>query len=140
MAPAGNQPYDDQKGSPDRFGYSWERFSDLTPEQEAQFRLWTTHLSPERDWAGKSFLDGGCGAGRNSYWAMSYGAASCVAVDLDERSLQAARRNLARFPAAEVRKCSLYDLPYHDCFDIAFSIGVIHHLNDPRRAVRKLAA
>jgi SAM-dependent methyltransferase len=131
--------HDDRKGSPDRFGYSWERFSELTPEQEAQFRLWTTHLSPEHDWRGKTFLDGGCGAGRNSYWAMSYGAKSCVAVDLDDRSLDAARRNLARFPTAEVRKCSIYEIPYENEFDIAFSIGVIHHLNDPALAVRKLA-
>jgi SAM-dependent methyltransferase len=130
---------DDSMGSPDRFGYSWERFSDLTPEQELQFRRWTTQLSPERDWQNKTFLDGGCGAGRNSYWAMSYGAKSCVAIDLDERSLEAARRNLARFATAEVRKCSIYDLPYRDTFDIAFSIGVIHHLESPELAVRKLA-
>jgi len=135
----GIEQHDDRKGSPERFGYSWERFSDLTPEQEAQFRLWTTHLSPERDWRGKSFLDGGCGAGRNSYWAMSYGAASCVAIDLDDRSLDAARKNLGKFPTAEVRKCSIYEIPYRDQFDIAFSIGVIHHLNDPALALRKLA-
>jgi len=41
---------EDFKGSPDRFGYSWERFNELTPEQERQFQLWTVHLSPERDW------------------------------------------------------------------------------------------
>ena len=131
--------HEDRKGSPDRFGYSWERFNELTPEQERQFQLWTAHLSPERDWKGKSFLDGGCGAGRNSHWAMSYGAASCVAIDLDDRSLQAARRNLAKFPTAVVRKCSIYDIPDSDAFDIVFSIGVIHHLNDPALGVRKLA-
>ena len=134
-----HEGYDDHKGSPDRFGYSWQRFNDLTQEQETQFRGWTVHLSPERDWKGKSFLDGGCGAGRNSYWAMSYGAESCMAVDLDDRSLEAARRNLSGFPTAEIRKCSIYDIPFQDRFDIAFSVGVIHHLNDPQLAVRKLA-
>lgn len=131
--------HEDKKGSPDRFGYSWERFSDLTPEQEAQFQRWTTHLSPHRDWKGKTFLDAGCGAGRNSHWAMSYGAQSCVAMDLDDRSLDAARRNLAKFSTAEVRKCSIYDIPFDNEFDIVFSIGVIHHLNDPELALRKLA-
>jgi len=129
---------EDLKGSPDRFGYSWEQFNELTREQERQFQLWTVHLSPERDWQGKVFLDGGCGAGRNSYWAMSYGAKACVSIDLDERSLAAARRSLAKFPSAEVRKCSIYDIPYKDMFDIVFSIGVIHHLSDPAVAVRKL--
>lgn len=131
--------HDNRQGSPDRFGYSWERFSDLTADQEAQFRLWTTPLSPDRDWQGTTFLDAGCGAGRNSYWGMSYGAASCVAMDLDDRSLDAARRNLGKFPTAQVQKCSIYDIPYRDAFDIALSIGVIHHLNDPELAVRKLA-
>lgn len=129
----------DQKGSPDRFGYSWDRFNELTPEQESQFQLWTVHLSPQRDWKGKSFLDAGCGAGRNSHWAMSYGADSCVSIDLDERSLAAARRNLAKFPSADVRACSIYDIPYQDRFDIVFSIGVIHHLDNPAFAVSKLA-
>ena len=129
----------DRGGSPDRFGYSWERFSDLTPEQEQQFRLWTIHLDPARDWKGKTFLDGGCGAGRNTYWAMSYGARASTAIDLDDRSLEAARRNLAKFPTATVRKCSIYDIPFVDEFDIVFSIGVVHHLADPQLAVRKLA-
>src|SRR5689334_5343170 len=98
----------DRKGSPERFGYSWNRFHEITREQEQQFLLWTTNI-PKEDWTGKRFLDAGCGAGRNSYWPMSYGAASCVAADLDERSLQAARENLARFSTAEVRRCSIYD-------------------------------
>ncbi len=132
--------HDDWKGSPERFGYSWDRFNELSPEQERQFQLWTTHLSPQHDWKGVAFLDAGCGAGRNSYWAMSYGARSCVAIDLDDRSLQAARRNLAQFPAVEVQKCSIYDIPYQDTFDIVLSIGVVHHLNNPALAVRKLAA
>jgi SAM-dependent methyltransferase len=130
---------EDERGSPDRFGYSWDRFNELSPEQERQFQLWTKHLSPERDWKNVDFLDGGCGAGRNSYWAMSYGARSCVAIDLDDRSLAAARRNLAKFPGAEVKKCSIYDIPFQQRFDIAFSIGVIHHLSEPQVAVRKLA-
>src|SRR4030095_12939500 len=129
---------DDIKGSPDRFGYSWHRFSTPTQDQEKQFQGWTVHLNPASDWVGKSVLDAGCGAGRNSYWAMSYGASRCVAMDLDDRSLAAARDNLAQFPAAEVRKCSIYDVPFEDEFDIVFSIGVVHHLSDPARAVRKL--
>jgi SAM-dependent methyltransferase len=139
MQPVGTGQPDDLKGSPERFGYSWDRFNTLTAEQERQFRLWTVHISPETDWKDKVFLDGGCGAGRNSYWAMSYGARSCVAIDLDDRSLDAARRNLQPFPSAEIRKCSVYDIPFKDTFDIAFSIGVIHHLSDPALAVRKLA-
>ena len=119
------------KGSPERFGYSWGEFNELTSQQEEQFRRWTVHLRPESDWKGKLFLDAGCGAGRNSYWAMKYGAAGGTAIDFDNRSLAAARRNLAAFPQVEVRQQSLYDLTQEGVFDICFSIGVIHHLDDP---------
>jgi SAM-dependent methyltransferase len=131
-----NHAVDD--GSPDRFGYSWERFNRPTPDQDVQFRRWTVHLDPAIDWLGRRFLDAGCGAGRNSYWAMTYGAAGGLAVDIDERSLGAARANLARFPTVEVRFQSIYDLEESEAFDIVFSIGVIHHLSDPDLAIRHL--
>jgi SAM-dependent methyltransferase len=129
---------DVSKGSPERFGYSWGEFNELTSQQEDQFRRWTVHLRPESDWQGKLFLDAGCGAGRNSYWAMTYGAAGGTAIDLDNRSLTAARRNLAAFPQVEVRQHSLYDLTEEGVFDICFSIGVIHHLDDPLLAISKM--
>ena len=47
--------------------------------------------------------------------------------------------NLARFPAVEVVRSSAYDLPFADRFDIAFAIGVIHHLEDPQRALQRMA-
>ena len=121
-------------GSPDRFGYEWNTYSAIAPEHEEQFRRWLPFYSPG-DWAGKCFIDVGCGMGRNSYWPMRDGAAKCYAVDVDDRSLAAARRNLAGFASAEVRKCSAYDLPWCDTADIVFSIGVIHHLEFPGRGL-----
>ena len=122
------------KGSPERFGFEWGKYSTLKPEYEEQFRRWLPFFKPE-DWRSKRFVDVGCGMGRNSYWPMSYGAAGGYAVDLDDNSLAAARRNLADYPGIEVRKCSGYDLPWTDELDIAFSIGVIHHLEFPERAL-----
>jgi SAM-dependent methyltransferase len=69
---------------------------------------------------------------------MKYGAGSGVAIDVDERSLQTARRNLAPFHTVIVRYCSIYDIPYEREFDIAFSFGVIHHLDDPDLAIDQL--
>ncbi len=127
------------RGSPERFGYEWNAYSEVLPDYEEQFRRWMPWLSPA-DWAGQSFLDVGCGMGRNSYWPLSYGASEGAAVDLDARSLAAARRTLAPFPAHEVREGSAYDLPWRDRFDIVFSIGVIHHLAEPARALAEMTA
>ena len=125
-------------GSPDRFGYSWDRFHELTKNQENQFRLWTSLIDPETGWKDRTILDVGCGAGRNSYWAMTYGASGGLAIDLDERSLERARHNLESFPGMEVRKASIYDLESSEEVDIAFSIGVIHHLEEPDKALSRM--
>ncbi len=69
---------------------------------------------------------------------MSYGAHACLAIDADERTLARARENLAPYPTAEIRQESIYDLAESDVFDVAFSIGVIHHLSDPDAAVARL--
>jgi len=126
-------------GSPDRFGYEWHTYSQLLPEYEEQFRRWTAHLKAE-DWRELTFLDVGCGMGRNSYWPMTYGAAGGLAIDVDERSLAAARSILARFPSVRVERRSAYDIGCRDEFDVVFSIGVVHHLQYPERALANMAA
>jgi SAM-dependent methyltransferase len=125
------------QGSPDRFGYEWQNYSEILPEHERQFLGWTAHLKPE-DWRDKTFLDVGCGMGRNSYWPLKYGASDCIAIDVDSRSLASARRTLAAFPNATVCEKSAYDTGYHERFDIVFSIGVIHHLEFPERALQAM--
>jgi 2-polyprenyl-3-methyl-5-hydroxy-6-metoxy-1,4-benzoquinol methylase len=123
--------------SAERFGYEWDKYSEVLREHEEQFRRWTTALQPQ-EWRGLTFLDVGCGMGRNSYWPMRYGAAGGLAIDVDERSLSAARRTLARFPAVRVELRSAYAIGCRDEFDLVFSIGVIHHLEHPERALANM--
>src|SRR5262249_28483911 len=124
------------KGSPERFGYSWDRYADLLPEHEEQFLRWTA--LDRSFWPGRRFLDAGCGIGRNSHWPMTYGASGGLAIDVDDRTLGRAAANLAPFTNVEVRKQSIYDIPESEQFDIAFSIGVVHHLSDPDAAVASM--
>jgi SAM-dependent methyltransferase len=124
-------------GSAERFGYEWGEYAELRPEYEEQFRRWTV-LLPPADWKGKSFLDVGCGMGRNSYWPASWGASAGLAIDIDDRSLASARRTLAKFPHVVVEKRSAYEIGEHDKFDIVFSIGVIHHLAEPEAALKSM--
>lgn len=123
--------------SQDRFGYEWDKYSWVAGDYEGQFCNWTYPLTPE-DWKGKKVLDGGCGMGRNSYWPMKWGASSVTAFDFDKRSVARAKETLKEFPSATVVYKSIYEIEWKNEFDVAFSIGVIHHLNDPKKALSKL--
>lgn len=129
----------EQRGSPDRFGHSWNIFNEVLPVHERQFLRWTTGFD-KSGWRGIEFLDVGCGIGRNSYWPMHYGANACLSIDIDERTLAAATSNLSPFDNAAVERRSAYDIGEPDRFDVAFSIGVIHHLDDPLAAVTEMTS
>ncbi len=122
-----------------RFGYEWDRYRGLYPHYEEQFRGWIAPLGPE-DFRGAAVLDAGCGMGRNSRWAALWGARSVRAVDAAELAVAAAREGLADLPQVRVERASLYDLDYRGDFDLVFSVGVIHHLEFPERAIERLHA
>jgi len=123
--------------SSQRFGYEWDKYSWVTEDYEKQFLNWTSPLTSS-DWRGKKVLDAGCGMGRNSLWPMKWGASSLIAFDFDERSVGRAKETLKDFSNAQVHFKSIYDISWKDEFDVAFSIGVIHHLKDPRLALKNM--
>lgn len=120
-----------------RFGFEWDRYRRFFPHYEQQFRGWIAPLEPDA-FAGRDVLDAGCGMGRNSYWAIRYGARSLLAVDQAELAVASAREVLADLAEARVECASLYDLAYEEDFDLCMAIGVIHHLEHPRRALERL--
>ena len=89
---------------------------------------------------GKSFLDIGCGSGLHALAALSLGAASVTAIDIDENSVAATRETLSRFAPQE--KWSASVLSIFDAtqavpgqFDVVYSWGVLHHTGDMWRAI-----
>jgi SAM-dependent methyltransferase len=126
----------DLRGSPDRFGYEWSTYSTILPESKGQLERWLGSTTLE-SFKGKRVLDVGSGMGRNPYWFLNAGATSVLGVDVDDGSLEAARRNLAPFENARVEKCSAYDLDpaVVGTFDRVTCIGVLHHLAEPERAL-----
>lgn len=126
-----------KSGSQDRFGYEWNKYNKITPEYETQFLKWVFPLT-NSDFKNKVVLDAGCGVGRNSYWPLSYGAKRIIAFDYDPRTVDVAKNNLSKFNNANISFKSIYDLDIKNEVDIAFSIGVIHHLENPNLAIEKL--
>lgn len=123
--------------SEERFGYEWNKYSSLDKNYEIQFLKWVYPLKPSF-FKDKKILDAGCGMGRNSYWPLKYGAKKVMAFDFDKRSVESARKTLTEFKNATIEFKSIYDIKWQNEFDVAFSIGVIHHLKDPVLAVKKM--
>lgn len=120
-----------------RFGYEWHKYHQIDPNYEIQFKRWVQPFKPE-DFKNKKVLDAGCGMGRNSFWVLKYGAKEVVAFDYNRKSVEAARKNLSSFSNGRVEFRSIYNIDWQDEFDIAFCIGVIHHLKNPDLAIKNL--
>lgn len=110
----------------------------MNPSYEAQFSQWVHPLIKE-DFHKKKVLDAGCGMGRNSYWAVRWGAREVTACDSDTRTVAIAQKTLAGFANAKVVPCDIYELPFKNEFDLAISVGVLNHLEDPEKAMVALA-
>ena len=128
---------DNLGGTQNQFGYEWSYYKTILPEHKFQFIKWIFPFKIE-DFKGKSFIDAGCGIGRNSYWPLLKGAKSCFAFDFDKRTVEVAKSNLVKFDNVKLDYLSIYDLDIDNEYDIAFSIGVIHHLKFPDKAIKNL--
>jgi SAM-dependent methyltransferase len=120
------------------FGRQWNRYDVARDEEdEATFRV-KTGVDP-RDLAGRLVLDAGCGGGRYARLAARHGT-MVVGVDLST-AVDKAAALCEGLPGVAIAQADLLDLPLAErCFDLAFSIGVLHHSPDPRRAFAQVAA
>jgi SAM-dependent methyltransferase len=119
-----------QRATADAFGYEWTHYSQLTDADEKEFLAWISPLTPT-DFEGRIVLDAGCGKGRHIYLAAQFGARAVVGVDLSN-AVEAAFRNTRHLPNVHVIQADIYALPFADPFDMAYSIGVLHHLPVPQ--------
>lgn len=121
----------------ENFGWQWQHFVQSDELYANQFLGWIAPVRPEffRD---KVVLEGGCGKGRHTQLAASWGARDVIGVDLSDavETAFAATRNLEN---AHIIQADIYHLPFARPFDYAFSVGVLHHLPDPRAGFRSLA-
>jgi len=121
-----------------RFAEEWTRWTDLRDYYERQFLAWVAPVTRE-DFAGRVVFEGGCGKGRHTNLVARFGAKAIVSVDLGE-SAMIAFQNTRELPNAHVVMGDLTRPPVQPVFDLAFSVGVIHHLPDPSVGAAQIAS
>ncbi len=120
------------------FGRQWNRYDVARPEEDAAVFQAKTGLDPST-LSGQLVLDAGCGGGRYARLLGEIGA-RVIGVDLSS-AVEKAASLCASMPHVRILQADLLDLPLQDRqFDLAFSIGVLHHSPDPRRAFAQVAS
>ena len=129
---------DDKAATAAGFGWQWQHFTQADEKYEQQFLGWIAPVKPEffRD---KVVLEGGCGKGRHTQLAAQWGAREVVGVDLSA-AVETAFAATRHLPNAHIVQADIYNLPFARAFDYAFSVGVLHHLPDPRSGFKSLSS
>ncbi|HEV2912841.1 MAG TPA: methyltransferase domain-containing protein [Pyrinomonadaceae bacterium] len=129
---------EDKAATAENFGWQWLHFTQDDERYAEQFLGWIAPVRP-RFFRDKVVLEGGCGKGRHTRLAAGWGARDVVSIDLSAavESAFAATRTLEN---AHIVQADIYHPPLKPVFDYAFSVGVLHHLPDPRAGFISLAS
>jgi len=127
----------DKAATAKQFGWQWQHFVQTDELYGDQFLGWVAPVQEEffRD---KVVLEGGCGKGRHTQLAARWGARDVIGVDLSD-AVETAFTATRGIENAHIVQADIYNLPFPRIFDYAFSVGVLHHLPDPRGGFRSLA-
>jgi len=120
------------------FGWEWQAFPEIEARHEQQFLDWIAPARPEtfRD---KVVVEGGCGKGRHTRLVARYGARAIIGVDLSD-AVDVAFANTRGEPNAHIVQADLRALPLRPgTCDLAFSVGVLHHMSEPFEGFQSLA-
>ena len=120
------------------FGWQWQHFTQEDSRYAEQFLGWIAPVTPEffRD---KVVLEGGCGKGRHTQLAARWGARDVIGIDLSA-AVETAYMATRELGNAHIIQADIFNLPLARSFDYAFSVGVLHHLPDPRGGFLSLAS
>jgi len=118
------------------FGLQWTTYEVLRPEEDEATFIAKTGFHPEQ-LRGKLVLDAGCGSGRYSAVAARWGA-KVISFDLG-RAVNRARETVRGQGDVQIIQASVFKLPLKPkTFDYIFSIGVLHHTPNTRKAFYSL--
>ncbi len=122
------------------FARNWEAFNKTILAEPALndelLRDWLYPLPLER-FAGQVVCEPGCGMGRWLHVAHAYGPEALIGLDYSA-VVHTAYANTRHLPHVHIVRGDILRMPLRPCIDLAYCIGVLHHLQDPGTAFSAL--
>ena len=123
------------------FGFLWATSED----DESAFQMEPHHFSRMAETLGLAppvglILDAGCGEGIDVIQHAQRQGCEVIGAELSDGGCATTFRRTVRLPCAHVVQADVTRLPFADgTFRLAYSFGVLHHVADPRAAMREIA-
>jgi SAM-dependent methyltransferase len=118
------------------FSSQWNTYRVQRPEEDSAYFRSKTGVEPSK-LKGQMVLDAGCGSGRYSRIA---GEAKAIVIGVDFSSaVETAVANTAHLPNVHIIQSDIFELPFQlQLFEFIYSIGVLHHTPNTKKALLRL--
>jgi len=126
-----------QKKTGESFAWEWRNIYRENNFEKNNFLHFTGPFITEKTLKHKMVIDIGCGSGRFTKWGTKLGTKVVFGTDLGE-SVEVAYQMTKKFDNVCIVQADIYNMPFNNIFDIAYSIGVLHHLPQPQKGFLKL--
>jgi len=126
-----------QKKTAESFAYEWKYIYKENDYEKNNFFHFLSPFLKEENLKGQKTLDIGCGSGRFTKWAGLSGTEVSFGTDLGE-TVEVAYEMTKDISNVCIVQADIYQMPFSDTFDIAYSIGVLHHLPQPQEGFSRL--
>ena len=126
-----------QKKTAESFAWEWKHIYRENPYEKKNFLHFLSPFIIAKDIWGKTVIDIGCGSGRFTKWTALIGAKVVFGTDLGE-SVEVAYELTKNIDNICIIQADIYNMPFANSFDLAYSIGVLHHLPKPKEGFLRL--